>query len=86
VTSLRSLLWKPNAENTALADPEINATEEPEEIDETHTDRNNIMGNLDTEFIQHEKEESNREGRDQYFVTIPKLRLLEKLSNGRVRD
>ena len=28
----------------------------------------------------------NREGRDHYFVTRPRTRLLEKLINGRVRD
>jgi hypothetical protein len=35
-------------------------SEGPEEIGKTHTDRNNTMGNFDTEFIQHEKVEPKK--------------------------
>ena len=35
-------------------------SEEPEEIDESHTDRNNIMGNFATEFMKHEKEDPQK--------------------------
>jgi hypothetical protein len=35
-------------------------SKEPEEIDESHTDRNNIMENFATEFMKHEKEEPKK--------------------------
>jgi hypothetical protein len=47
--------------NTATVEEgKYEKSEEPEEIDKTHTDRNNIMGKFATEFIQHEKEESKK--------------------------
>jgi hypothetical protein len=35
-------------------------SKEPEEIDESHTDRNNIMGNFAPEFMKHEKEDPKK--------------------------